>query len=94
MSPSGEKIRSSDSPANGATMCSTLVTDDPGGLNALQFGPDGMIYGPSWERGQVIRVDPETGTTEVLAGGFQKPRSVLASENDPPAAGRRPSNSA
>ncbi len=53
-----------------------LVTDDTGGLNAFHFGPDGMIYAPSWGRGQVVRVDPESGETVVLADGFQAPGAV------------------
>ena len=53
-----------------------LVADHTGGLNAFHFGPDGMIYAPSWERGQVVRVDPENGTTTVLADGFRKPGAV------------------
>ena len=53
-----------------------LVADHTGGLNASQFGPDGLLYAPSWERGQVVRIDPDTGATEVLAEGFQKPGAV------------------
>ncbi len=53
-----------------------LVADHTGGLNAFQFGPDGMIYAPSWGRGQVVRVDPQTGATTVLAEGFHKPGAV------------------
>ena len=53
-----------------------LVTDDTGGLNAFHFGPDGMIYAPSWSRGQVVRVDPKSGATTVLADGFQAPGAV------------------
>ena len=53
-----------------------LVADDTGGLNAFHFGPDGMIYAPSWDRGQVVRVDPENGATTVLADGFHKPGAV------------------
>ncbi len=53
-----------------------LVTDHTGGLNAFTFGPDGMIYAPSWDRGQVVRVDPESGATTVLADGFHKPGAV------------------
>ena len=52
------------------------VADHTGGLNAFQFGPDGMIYAPSWDRGQVVRVDPESGATTVLADGFRKPGAV------------------
>ena len=53
-----------------------LVASDTGGINACQFGPDGMIYGPSWDRGQVVRMHPETGATVVLAEGFRKPGAV------------------
>ena len=53
-----------------------LVADHTGGLNAFHFGPDGMIYAPSWDRGQVVRVDPENGATTVLADGFHKPGAV------------------
>ncbi len=53
-----------------------LVVDHTGGLNAFQFGADGLIYAPAWERGQVVRVHPETGRTEVLGEGFGKPGAV------------------
>ncbi len=53
-----------------------LIASDTGGINACQVGPDGMIYGPSWDRGQVVKIDPETGATVVLADGFQKPGAV------------------
>ncbi len=59
-----------------------LVTDDTGGLNAFHFGPDGMIYAPSWGRGQVVRVDPESGATTVLADGFGKPGAVRFDADD------------
>ncbi len=53
-----------------------LVASKTGGINACQFGPDGMIYGPSWDRGQLVRIHPETGETVVLAEGFKKPGAV------------------
>ena len=53
-----------------------LVAEHTGGLNAFQFGADAMIYAPSWERGQVVRVDPESGRTTILAEGFGKPGAV------------------
>ena len=52
------------------------VADHTGGLNAFHFGPDGMIYAPSWDRGQVVRVDPQSGATTVLADGFGRPGAV------------------
>lgn len=59
-----------------------LVVDDTGGLNAAQFGPDGLLYAPSWERGQVVRIDPDTGETTVLAEGFTKPGAVRFDASD------------
>ena len=53
-----------------------LIASDTGGINACQVGPDGMIYGPSWNRGQVVKIDPETGKTTILAEGFKKPGAV------------------
>ena len=53
-----------------------LVASDTGGINACTFGSDGMIYGPSWDRGQVVRIHPETGETTILAEGFKKPGAV------------------
>ena len=53
-----------------------LIASDTGGINACQVGPDGMIYGPSWDRGQVVKIHPETGETTILAEGFKKPGAV------------------
>ena len=30
-----------------------------GGFNSFAVGPDGMLYGPLWFKGQVVRVDPD-----------------------------------
>ena len=59
-----------------------LVVDGTGGLNAAQFGPDGLLYAPSWERGQVVRIDPDRGETTVLAEGFTKPGAVRFDARD------------
>ncbi len=53
-----------------------LVAGKTGGLNAAQFGPDGLLYAPSWERGQVVRVDPDNGDITPLAEGFTFPVAV------------------
>lgn len=47
-----------------------------GGLNGFDFGPDGKLYGPLWFKGQVARVDVETGTLEVVAEGFETPAAA------------------
>lgn len=59
-----------------------LVASDTDGINACQFGPDGMIYGPSSGRGQVIRIHPETGQTSILAEGFGMPGAVRFDSQD------------
>ncbi len=53
-----------------------LVASNTGGINACQFGPDGMLYGPSWDRGQVVKIHPETGDTAILVESFEKPGAV------------------
>ncbi|MEU0508059.1 MULTISPECIES: PQQ-binding-like beta-propeller repeat protein [Amycolatopsis] len=53
-----------------------LVARDLGSLNAFAFGPDGMIYGPLGKRGEVARIDPETGASSTVAAGFRQPVSV------------------
>ena len=59
-----------------------LVAEKTGGLNACQFGPDGQLYAPSWERGAVVRVDPDTGAMTTLAEGFPFPVAVQFDRHD------------
>lgn len=47
-----------------------------GGLNGFDFGPDGKLYGPLWFKGQIARVDVDTGTLDVVAEGFATPAAV------------------
>lgn len=37
----------------------------------MDFGPDGMLYGPVYTKGIVVRIDPATGETTTVADGFQ-----------------------
>lgn len=53
-----------------------LIRQDLGGLNAFEIGPDGMIYGPLWFRGAIVRVDPKTGAASDYATGFQTPAAA------------------
>lgn len=56
-----------------------LVTDQLGpgcGLNGMDFGPDGLLYGPRWFAGTVVRVDVDAGTFEDVASGFGTPAAV------------------
>lgn len=59
----------------GARPARRLMTVE-GGLNAFTIGRDGAVYGPSWERGEVVRLDPDAGTTTILARGLGKPGAV------------------
>lgn len=47
-----------------------------GGFNGFEVGPDGMIYGPLWFKGQVARLNPADGTVSVIADGFKVPAAV------------------
>jgi sugar lactone lactonase YvrE len=53
-----------------------LVKQELGGLNAMDFGPDGYLYGPLWFKGQIARIDVDTGELEVVAGGLRTPAAV------------------
>jgi sugar lactone lactonase YvrE len=56
-----------------------LVTDrlGPGcGLNGMDWGPDGFLYGPRWFNHEVVRVDVETGEFHTSADGFGVPAAV------------------
>ncbi len=47
-----------------------------GGLNGFDFGPDGKLYGPLWFKGQIVRIDVDTGQIETVAEGFRIPAAV------------------
>lgn len=56
-----------------------LIRDDLGpgcGLNGMDWGPDGGLYGPRWFHGEVIRVDVATGESTTVADGFATPAAV------------------
>ena len=56
-----------------------LITDQLGpgcGLNGMDWGPDGFLYGPRWFHGEVVRVDVETGQFYTVADGFGVPAAV------------------
>lgn len=48
------------------------------GLNAFDFGPDGLLYAPSFFTGEVVRLDVDAATpvAEVIASGFAVPSAV------------------
>ena len=57
-----------------------VIRDDLGpgcGLNGMDWGSaDGRLYGPRWYRGEVARVDVDSGELETVADGFGVPAAV------------------
>jgi sugar lactone lactonase YvrE len=47
-----------------------------GFFNSFDFGPDGLLYGPLFALGQVIKVNVETGAFEIVASGFVNPAAA------------------
>ncbi|QDF04351.1 SMP-30/gluconolactonase/LRE family protein [Myxococcus xanthus] len=52
------------------------VIDALGYLNGFEFGPDDRLYGPLILKGQIARVDVDTGLIEKVAEGFTVPVAV------------------
>jgi len=53
-----------------------LIKKDMGGFNGFEAGPDGMLYGPLWFKGQVVKIDPANGNMAVIADGFKIPAAA------------------
>ena len=56
-----------------------LINDELGpgcGLNGMDWGPDGKLYGPRWFHGEVARVDVDSGAAETVATDFGIPAAV------------------
>lgn len=47
-----------------------------GGFNSFTVGPDGALYGPLWFKGQIARIDPDSGALTVVAEGLQTPAAA------------------
>jgi sugar lactone lactonase YvrE len=52
------------------------VVENLGFLNGMDFGPDGYLYGPLWAKGEVVRIDVDTGDSRTITGGFVIPAAV------------------
>ena len=46
------------------------------GLNGMDWGPDGRLYGPRWFNNEVVSIDVETGMLRKEASGFNVPAAV------------------
>ena len=53
-----------------------LVATNLGFLNGIDWGPDGALYGPLWTKGEVVRVNVDTGEITSVAGGFNVPSAA------------------
>lgn len=53
-----------------------LIAQDLGWLNGMDWGPDGYLYGPVWTKGEVVRIDVDSGNITTVAQGFGIPSSV------------------
>ncbi len=53
-----------------------LIADGLGWLNGMDWGPDGLLYGPIWKKGEIVQIDVSTGEVETVAGGFAVPAAV------------------
>ena len=52
------------------------IMEKMGGLNGFEFGPDDMLYGPLWFKGQVAKIDVDKAELTVVADGFKVPAAV------------------
>ena len=53
------------------------IAEKLGGLNGFEIHKDdGFLYGPLWFKGQVVKINLETGGIEVIAEGFKIPAAA------------------
>jgi sugar lactone lactonase YvrE len=53
-----------------------LIAEGLGGLNAMDWGADGLLYGPLSFAGQVVRINVDSGAIAPVAGGFGLPTAA------------------
>jgi sugar lactone lactonase YvrE len=60
------------------------VAEKLGGLNGFEIQRnDGFLYGPLWFKGQVVKINIETGAAEVVASGFKSPAAANFDPQNP-----------
>ena len=53
------------------------IAEKLGGLNGFEVHKDdGFLYGPLWFKGEIVKVNLETGAAEVIASGFKTPAAA------------------
>jgi sugar lactone lactonase YvrE len=52
------------------------IMEKMGGLNGFEFGPDDMLYGPLWFKGQIAKIDVDKAELTVVADGFKIPAAA------------------
>ncbi len=53
------------------------IAEKLGGLNGFEVHrDDGFLYGPLWFKGEIVKVNLESGATEVIASGFKTPAAA------------------
>jgi len=58
------------------------IIADMGGFNSFSPGPDGWLYGPLWFKGQVVRINPDSGELKVVAEGLGVPAAAHFDSKD------------
>jgi sugar lactone lactonase YvrE len=53
-----------------------LIKKDLGGLNGFEVGKDGLIMGPLWFKGQIVKVNPSDGEIKVVNSEFKVPAAA------------------
>lgn len=53
-----------------------LIASDLGWLNGMDWGSDGYLYGPIWTKGEIVRIDVDSGDITTVADGFAIPAAV------------------
>lgn len=53
-----------------------LIIKELGWLNGMDFGPDGLLYGPIWSKGHIVKIDVDKAELTVLVDNLETPAAV------------------